>query len=543
MAFLYIYAITMRTKITAFFILLTVFGFGQTWPLAKNAFMERNVQTGFDFWNISQPSTNFHSSFKPYLSSTFEHANDSAIPFQVYSFNNRFFQKSLGQKAISHTKSSLQLHPILDAQVGNDFLQKRLIYSGLAGLHIKTNINSNFTFALTLLAGKSGFPFFLDTSISKQNLIPEVGQAYVDSKNNYGFFDYNGYISFSPKKSKVFNLQLGRDKHVIGDGYRSVLYSDFGPATPYFGINTNIWRIQYNVWYSWMYDVTSANGFKNSYKNKYGCFHYLSYNILKELQIGFFDNIVWRGTDTNQVRTFEVNYLNPIIFLRPQEYSVGSPDNSFIGFNINVTLFKTLKFYGQLGLDEFYYKEVRAKTGWWGNKQAWQAGVKYIKAFGVEGLRLQLEYNQARPYTYTHGLVEQNYSHYGQPLAHPFGANFKEALGIVGYRKNKWELSWQGMYALIGKDSLSTRSNVGQNIFLSYNTRPFDYGHYTGQGIATTMLQSELKFSYFIIPDLNMRFELCYIQRSEKNTQNYRLESPYVFLSFKTSFWNSYRDF
>jgi hypothetical protein len=170
-------------------------------------------------------------------------------------------------------------------------------------------------------------------------------------------------------------------------------------------------------------------------------------------------------------------------------------------------------------------------------------GGKYINAFVVKGLKLQAEYNEVRPYTYTHGEVQQNYSHYGMSLAHPFGANFKEFLGFVNYRRGSWELSWQGMYAIIGKDSLSAKSNVGQNIFLSYTTRAFDYGNRTTQGVKTNVLQSQIKFTYFIIPNMNLRLELGYIQRSEKNDQGYSLQNPYLFFGFKTSFWNSYNDF
>jgi len=530
-------------KIVLFLLLTTLLASGQYDPMARNAFMNPSMQEAFDYWNISKPNTTFHSSFKPYLSSTFSNATDSVVPFKFYAFKNFFLSKTVNEKPQNTNWVNLQIQPILDFEAGYDALSQRPVVSSLGGVHIKTNINNDFTFAATIYGGKSSFPFFIDTSISKQRIIPESGQAYGSNAKGYSFFDYTGYVSYSPKNNKIFNFQAGRDKHFIGDGYRSVLLSDYAAAMPYFRINTNIWRFQYNVWYAIMNDVSTANGRQKSFNNKYATFHYLSYNVSKNFNIGLFENIVWRGSDTNQARTFDVNYLNPIIFFRPQEYSVGSPDNSFIGLNLNATVFKKIKLYGQLGLDEFLLKEIKAGKGWWGNKQAWQLGAKYINAFGVKGLKLQVEYNEVRPYTYTHGLVDQNYSHYGQPLAHPLGANFREFLGFINYRKNKSELSIQGMCAILGKDSASATSNVGQNIFLSYNTRTSEYGNYTTQGIKTTLLQSQIKYTWYIIPDMNMRLELGYIQRSEKNTKGYALQNPYIYVGFKTSFWNVYRDF
>lgn len=533
----------MQKAVLTFVIFLALDLSAQYEPKARNAFMGREIQEAFDYWSISRPNVTFHSAFRPYLSSSFADATDTVVPFRFYAFRNFFLSKTVNERPENRNWFNLQVHPVLDVEAGYDGLSKQPVISAIGGSHLKVNINNDFTFAATLIGGKETFPFFLDTSIAKQKIIPTYGQAYGNSANGYTFFDYTGYLSYSPNNNKVFNLQLGRDKHFIGDGYRSLLLSDYAPAMPYFRINANLWHFQYNAWYTWMYDVAAADGLKKNYANKFATFHYLSYNIIPGLNVGLFENIVWRGTDTNQVRTFDVNYLNPVIFFRPQEYSVGSSDNSFIGLNINGTIFRKLKLYGQLALDEFFLKEIRARRGWWANKQGWQMGAKYINAFGIKGLKLQAEYNQVRPYTYSHGVPQQNYSHYGYALAHPFGANFKEMLGFITYRNKSWELSAQGLMAFIGRDSADARSNVGQNIFLSYNTRPFEFGHKTGQGIKTNVLQGQLKFTYYLIPDMNMRVEAGYIQRSEKNKEGYLLENPFFFIGFKTSFWNGYRDF
>jgi hypothetical protein len=528
--------------------ILLLFGinscFGQYEPQARNAFITPEIDQAFDYWNIQRPNYTFHSSFKPYLSSSFADATDSLVPFKFYAFRNFFLSKTLNEKPQKRNWYNLQIHPIMDAQIGYDDILKQVSPELIGGVHVKTNINNDFTFAGSAYGGKTSLPFFLDTSVSKQKIIPEYGQAYGDNKKGYTFFDYTGYVSYSPNNNKIFNFQAGRDKHFIGDGYRSVLLSDFAPAYPFFRINTNIWRLQYNVWYTWMYDVTGSNGMQSKYQNKFGTFHYLSYNIIKELNVGIFENIIWRGTDSNQTRTFDPNYLNPIVFFRPQEFSLGSPDNAFLGLNINAKISNTLKLYGQLGLDEFFLKEIRLRRGWWANKQAWQLGAKYINALGVKGLDLQFEYNEVRPYTYTHGIVEQNYAHYGMPLAHPYGANFRELLGFISYRKKNWQISARGMYVLAGRDSVSTKgSNVGQNIFLSYTTRPFEYGHSTAQGIQTNILQGTVKFTYYLIPDMNLRLELGYLQRGETNAKGYILQNPFIYLGIRSSFWNRYNDY
>ncbi len=517
-------------------------GNAQNDPLAKNLFINSDLQQSIDYWHIKNPDHKFHSDFKPYLSGTISKMADSSVPFKHYMIHNFFLSKVFNDAPEKVNQWIFQVHPIVDAVAAYDVLDKKVYHQVLGGANIKLGGNNDFVFSATGYGGNVTLPFYMDSMYKTNKIIPGMGQVYGDNTKGYQVFDYNGYISYSPHNNKIFNFQLGRDKHFIGDGYRSVLLSDYANPYPYFRINTNLWHFQYNVWYTMMNDMSGANGVKAMYQNKFATFHYLSWNILKELNIGIFENVVWRGTDSNQVRSFEVNYLNPFIFYRPQEYSVGSPDNSFIGLNINARLARTLKLYGQLGLDEFLLREIRARRGWWANKQAWQLGLNYINAGRIKGLNLQVEYNEVRPYTYSHGIISQNYGHYGLPLAHPFGANFKEYLGIINYRKDRWQISVKGMYAEIGKDSLGTNTNMGQNIYKSYVTRPYEFGHRTGQGDKNTILQSDIRFTYWLIPNMNARIELGYIQRSERSAAGYVLEEPYIYLGFRTSFWNMYND-
>lgn len=531
-----------KTLLSLYFAAFVFVAKGQSNLLAKNLFINSDLQQSIDYWHIQLPNQTFHSSFKPYLTRSISEMADSAVPFKHYQIKNYFLSKTFNHQPQKVNQFNFQVHPIINAELGYDVLSKRVLHEAIGGANVKLHINDDFTFSGTAFGGNVTLPFYLDSAISAYKILPGMGQVYGSNTSGYQVFDYSGYVSYSPIKNKIFNFQAGRDKHFIGDGYRSVLLSDYANPYPYFRINTNIWHIQYNVWYTYMKDMTYANGIKNNFQNKFAAFHYLSWNILKEVNIGIFENVVWRGTDSNQVRTFEINYLNPLLFYRPAEYSVGSPDNSFIGLNINARIAKALKLYAQLGLDEFFLKEIRARNGWWANKQAWQFGANYINAFKIKGLNIQLEYNEARPYTYTHGLVSQNYAHNGLPLAHPLGANFREVLGIINFRKYRFQLSVKGIYSAVGKDSLQTKTNMGQNIFLSYTTRPYEYGHKTLQGDKHELMQSDLKFTYWVIPNINARFELGYIQQSIKSDAGYDLENPYIYIGFKTSFCNSYKD-
>ena len=152
-------------------------------------------------------------------------------------------------------------------------------------------------------------------------------------------------------------------------------------------------------------------------------------------------------------------------------------------------------------LDEFKFSELKAGTGWWGNKFGVQLGGKYFDAFSIKNLDLQAEVNIVRPFTYTHSDTVANYTNYNQPLAHPLGAGFGEFIGVAKYQpvKNLY-LTLQGMYYKQGLDSNGT--NYGSNIFLPYNTRtplnPADpeHGYALTNGVKTTTMLLSLNASY-----------------------------------------------
>ena len=153
--------------------------------------------------------------------------------------------------------------------------------------------------------------------------------------------------------------------------------------------------------------------------------------------------------------------------------------------------------YGQFVLDEFVLDNIKAGNGWWANKYGIQAGLKYFDAFGVSNLDLQGETNIVRPYTYSHGTPNGNYSNYLQPIAHPLGANFKEFIGIARYQPlPRLNLTGKLIYAKMGRDT--TGVNWGSDVNKLNTTREKDFGNSIGQGVKNTLLIGTFTASWML---------------------------------------------
>lgn len=351
-------------------------------------------------------------------------------------------------------------------------------------------------------------------------------------KDAYVYTDLRGRVSYSP--NHIFNFQVGLDNNFVGEGNRSMLLGDFGKPYPFAQIRTNFWRLDYSV----MYQFLRENDQTSNWKSKYATSHLLSFNAFKWLNFGVFENVVFAPQDKYLNRGFDVEYLNPVIFYRPQEYALGSSDNSLIGVQLSVK-YKKHTLYGQFVLDDFVLAEFRAQTNWWANKYAGQTGVKGRFKYDGQHYFYRIETNFARPYTYSHSSSSQNYANQGGVLAHPLGANFTEFLAEFKWQKEKWVIKSLLSYYMKGEDKVDGL-NYGGDIYRSYNDRPFEYGVITGQGIKVNITHLMVGAEYLFSNATNLKFFFENHVRANtlNNTSNYQF-----FIGLRSCLWNDYRNY
>jgi hypothetical protein len=356
-------------------------------------------------------------------------------------------------------------------------VESNLLWRSGAGFTMTSNFEKKWFLRLSALGG---------VTQSDSIFIPKTYFSNFDSIGKGSFLDLRARVAYTP--NEIFNFQAGLDHNFIGEGSRSLFLSDYGKPYPFGLVRTNFWRIEYSVLYQFMHE-----GDFSDYTSKFGATHYLSINATKWLNFGVFESVIFQPKDTAMQRGFEVEYLNPVIFYRPQEYSLGSSDNVVLGAAMTVKL-KPLTFYGQLVVDEFSLEEIRKKSGWWANKYGVQAGVKSKMDIGKWKSFARLEYNFLRPYTYAHLTNGQNYGNMGQILAHPNGANVMELLGEIKMEKENLLFKLFVSYFLYGMDK--DGYSYGSQVYKPYTLRPTEYNHFTGQGLGNNGIRMILSGAY-----------------------------------------------
>lgn len=413
------------------------------------------------------------------------------------------------------------INPVVDFEIGSD--GHRTTWVNTRGIEIKGTIGDKFAFYTNIRENQAVFPEYIDNYCQTVGVVPGQGFANKYKKNGRDFTNAAAYLAFRPVK--WLDATLGYGKNFIGDGYRSLMLSDNASSYPYLKATANFWRIQYTCLYAQMTDRHRVLP-DRSYARKWAVVHYFDIAITKRFNIGFFDAVVAKAQDsTGNRRGFDFGYANPIIFLRSAEYYAGSsPDNALLGLNASVIVGKHTTIYGQFVLDEMTVKKFTSFKGSTSNKQAYQLGVKSYDCFGVKGLFLQLEGNVVRPYMFSHtpqktgcDVGEDNWAHYNEPLAHPWGANLWEMVFRSQYNLKRWYFKYKLNYGQYGDDwdvENNVWANYGHNVYNDYQTaivlhydddgKPTGDGHYLLTGRETTVMMNDVVVSYLVNPAYNM---------------------------------------
>jgi hypothetical protein len=391
-------------------------------------------------------------------------------------------------------KSFFVINPILDLNSSPPAPEGELrwVNTNTRGAEVFGTIENKIGFYSSIADNLNRFPGYINRYIDTFGVTPGATwwAKYQGGPTNY--WAYRGYFNaplIGEARSNHVMLTAGHDRQKIGIGQRSLFLDDFAPPSAFMRLNTKLGPFRYqNLWKKL---TVFGDGFSGSsvLDSKYLIHHRGELHIERwNFDLGFNEMIVAHRPGGGM----DVDYLNPIIFYRSIESSLGSGDNALVGFDAALKR-KQWALYGQFLLDEFNVSEIVAQNGWWANKFAYQLGIAISPVNPYANACIQVEYNNVRPYTYSHWSELTSLTQFGQPLAHALGSNFREGIfriDVVPHAEPRLTLSHQTMIAYKGFDNWSEGQNWGGNPVRSYKTRVREYQNKTLQGEQALIVNS-----------------------------------------------------
>ena len=456
--------------------------------------------------------------------------NQSSRPLLNYFYRNQTDFYHVDAKGFT-----LRVNPVALFSAGRDNQNSDGIrYVNTRGVQLEGTIDPRLGFYAFLTGNQERVPQYVQNRIARDTIVPHEGYwKYVNPLGglSYDFITARGGLTYAA--TKHITIEFAHDRNFIGNGYRSLILSDY--SAPYFflKINTRVWKLNYqNIFAELIAEKKNAD---QLYPKKYMALHHLSLDVGDHVNVGVFESIISGGPG----RGLEVQYLNPLIFYKAVEQQVGSTDKALLGADFKWNILHRAQLYGQLVINEFRIREILSGNGWWGNKQPIQLGGKLLDIGGIRNLDLQVEVNYVRPYSYQAKIIYTNYTNYQQPLAHPMGANLAEILGVLSYQPlprlnivGKVFYTVQGLdYGYDASNQIITSgpfmsvddiknqtttgrlANYGGNPLIPYDPRPMDFGNRVGQGNKSRLLHTDFTASYQ--PRLNLFLDAKLIARHQ----------------------------
>lgn len=493
--------------------------------------------------DVYDPATALHTSLKPYFisdSSALRARYDSLMLNNADNRKNSWIHRVLFNGHIAEVKNkefTFYFDYLTDIGFGRDLSDSKSTYINTRGYEAGGTIGSRFFFFTSGYENQGRFANYESAYIAAKGFVPgqaqdrmTIGQTTVTNSSDWSYS--TALLGFKVSKSVILNL--GMDKVFIGDGYRSVLLSDYSSSYPLFRLTADLGKnVRYMAMWAYLDDQNAhkfdINTSGPNNRRKWAVFHYIDWNITNRASLGFFNALIAAEADDQGNRHgFDLNYINPVLFSSSLGPSSTIADHTLLGFNAKYKVLDKTTVYGQLLFD----------NGSSATRNAFQLGLRGSDLFGVKSLNYLGEYNTADPYTYANQNPIVNYTQFSEPLGHPFGANFKEYLGILNYPLGKFDLQGQVNYATYGLNNGGI--NYGKDITLPDNVSVVNGS--TGQGLATTLKYAEGTVAYVLNPKYNLRIEIGALVRQEKNTVS-DTKTTLITFGLRSSFRNLYHDF
>jgi len=324
-----------------------------------------------------------------------------------------------------------------------------------------------------------------------------------------------GYLSL---ETPYVDFKIGRDRQLLGYGFNKLILSDYPPDFERINFNIYYKSLSFEYLHGWLQKQSEhplARGrvyFDEPNENKYFVYHRLSFSPLKNVKIGFGESVIYLRTSP------QIDYLNPLNFYKSIEHRLGDKDNALLFFDLEIIPLSNVRFYSTYLIDDIDFSKIGTK--WYGNKTAFNFGINYYNVISELPISFLFEYTRIEPYTFTHHLVERNYTNLGYSLATEQPPNsYRIDYGINFAPNPKFEILAIYSFTKWGKNFLSNNKiiNVGGDINFGKRLEDSDYVSFLDGNVETI---NNLKiFTYYeLIRNIKFSAMFNYTKSSNKNS-------------------------
>ncbi len=181
----------------------------------------------------------------------------------------------------------------------------------------------SFYFETNFYENQGRFAAYVDSVIRINKIIPRQAR-YKNIGDGLGFdFNYsNARLIYIPNQHLLFDV--GYSRNFVGDGYRSMLLSDFATDHPYF--KRHLPLAIFNIPLCGRNMIAEGRESSNLYA--YGIringrqTYCLDWKATQRFTAGLFESVIWAGVNAQHRNDFGITYASPVMFLHAGKVKV-----------------------------------------------------------------------------------------------------------------------------------------------------------------------------------------------------------------------------
>ncbi|MCH2215424.1 MAG: hypothetical protein MK086_09665 [Flavobacteriales bacterium] len=461
-----------------------------------------------------------HFGAKPILRSDADLSEVPGFAEDTVPYYYKLTEKIFSEHLIELDKPDFKIYAdfLFDFAVGRETVdqisgtgEETSLFQNTRGFAIQGQIGKRVFFYTDFRENQGRYPSYLTRFIDSTEVFPGSGRV---KPFGVGGFDYSmasGVLGI--EAADWLNFSLGHSKQIIGHGYRSLLLSDNSHNYPFVAYEVDFLgeKIQYRYTLALLQSLDRLPQGETPeaiFKRKESTWHYLSFKPLPNLELGFFEEILWQVFDDSLgSKPFNYRALLPIPFLNSAILGLEDEENNArVGISAAWYPIPKMRLYGQL---------LSNSSGF--RIDGYQIGGLWSGIF--DRVDFQLELNQSNPNATVQPAELQSAYHFNQPLGHVLGRDFEELVGVITYYHRR-------IYARI----TTAYYNLGDEASNLWSLRN------------TEVSNSDFRLGYIFNPSCNFQIYTGYTYRSEE-VEKEKLSNGFWYLGIKTSMSNIYSDF
>lgn len=389
------------------------------------------------------------------------------------------------------------------------------IISNTRGLWVQADFGDKVSVETGFYESQEYMPKYMKNYVDSLGVIPGFGRDkdYTAIRDVVDYSSSFSRITIQPNQALRFHMGYG--KHKIGNGYRSLLWSDGMYNYPYVQFDITKGKVKYSHVWNVMQSLERlpiGDTPESTFRRKAGSFSYLSWKPTTKVELSLFESVVWNRYDSNAMpQALPVNFYSPLIGTGFTQ--ANSTRNNFnVGVDASVRLTKNIEVYGQA------YSDV---LGDYKKNGAIQVGLQSYN-LGVKNFDLGFEYNRVQSDVYSFSALYTDATHMNQTVGHPLN-NMYEYVLRSRYRYGRYFARVKWNY-------------IVQNRMEERNDEPM--------WINRNLKQWDVELGYWINPKTNSEFIISFSDRiDDRSNDLVKQHASILMLGIRTGLHAVYRDF